>query len=294
MKNFNLLRKSERKSVGTTLALTVGSPSFDRRGTMLKHYAFMLLFLLGSLNVWGAEVEVISTLSPTKSITLNETPTNVDKVLSITGTKGTSNFPVFNYNATKGTDLRFYKGSTCSVTFSVVSGYQIESITFKKDATTASALSALSADNGTLTDNEWVATTSTQSVKFTYNNSSSNFSGQIYKIYVVYSVVGGTLSHTWDLTTNSYIAASTEQVTWSSTKDVEKAEVKMIVEKGAAETAANDYLGGDANSHTSSRFYQNSILKIIHRYDVTVTSVVFTATTEEYATALQKLSLIHI
>ena len=53
MKNFYLLRKSERKSVGTTLALTVGSPSFDRRGTMLKHYAFMLLFLLGSLNVWG-------------------------------------------------------------------------------------------------------------------------------------------------------------------------------------------------------------------------------------------------
>ena len=51
MKNFNLLRKSERKSVGTTLALTVGSPSFDRRGTMLKHLAFMLLFLLGSLNV---------------------------------------------------------------------------------------------------------------------------------------------------------------------------------------------------------------------------------------------------
>lgn len=287
MKNFNLLRKSERKSVGTTLALTVGSPSFDRRGTMLKHYAFMLLFLLGSLNVWGAEVEVISTLSPTKSITLNETPTNVDKVLSITGTKGTSNFPVFNYNATKGTDLRFYKGSTCSVTFSVVSGYQIESITFKKDATTASALSALSADNGTLTDNEWVATTSTQSVKFTYNNSSSNFSGQIYKIYVVYSVVGGTLSHTWDLSTNSYIAASTDQVTWSSTKDVENAEVKMIVEKGTAGTAANDYLGG-TNSHTSSRFYQNSILKIMHTSDVTITSVVFTATTEADATALQK------
>ena len=56
MKNFNLLRKSERKSVGTTLALTVGSPSFDRRGTMLKHYAFMLLFLLGSVNVLGDPV----------------------------------------------------------------------------------------------------------------------------------------------------------------------------------------------------------------------------------------------
>ena len=56
MKNFNLLRKSERKSVGTTLALTVGSPSFDRRYSRLKHLAFMLLFLLGSLNVWGEEV----------------------------------------------------------------------------------------------------------------------------------------------------------------------------------------------------------------------------------------------
>ena len=43
-----------RHDVSATLASTVGSPSVDRRGTMLKHYAFMLLFLLGSLNVWGA------------------------------------------------------------------------------------------------------------------------------------------------------------------------------------------------------------------------------------------------
>lgn len=54
MKKFNLLRKSERKSVGTTLALTVGSPSAHRRYSALKHLTFMLLFLLGSLNVWGA------------------------------------------------------------------------------------------------------------------------------------------------------------------------------------------------------------------------------------------------
>lgn len=47
-----------RHDVSATLALTVGSPSFDRRGTMLKHYAFMLLFLLGSLNVWGEEVTI--------------------------------------------------------------------------------------------------------------------------------------------------------------------------------------------------------------------------------------------
>lgn len=60
MKNFNLLRKSERKSVGTTLALTVGSPSAHRRYSALKHLTFMLLFLLGSLNVWGGETSTLT------------------------------------------------------------------------------------------------------------------------------------------------------------------------------------------------------------------------------------------
>ena len=62
MKKFNLLRKSERKSVGTTLALTVGSPSVDRRYSALKHLTFMLLFLLGSLNVWGGDQTVTWTV----------------------------------------------------------------------------------------------------------------------------------------------------------------------------------------------------------------------------------------
>ena len=52
-----------RHGVSGTLASTVGSPSFDRRGTMLKHYALMLLFLLGSLNVWATE-ELYYTLTP--------------------------------------------------------------------------------------------------------------------------------------------------------------------------------------------------------------------------------------
>ena len=82
MKKFNLLRKSERKSVGTTLALTVGSPSVDRRYSALKHLTFILLFLLGSLNVWGEEVEIVSTFakvkneSPTASFTASNTGNN--------------------------------------------------------------------------------------------------------------------------------------------------------------------------------------------------------------------------
>lgn len=40
--------------VTTTLAKTVGSPSAHRRGTMLKHVAFLLLFLFAGFgNVWG-------------------------------------------------------------------------------------------------------------------------------------------------------------------------------------------------------------------------------------------------
>ncbi len=42
-----------RQDVGKTLAMTVGSPSVHRRGAMLKLLTFMLLFILGSLNVWG-------------------------------------------------------------------------------------------------------------------------------------------------------------------------------------------------------------------------------------------------
>ena len=42
-------------SVGLASYATVGSPSADRRRQQLKHITFMLLFLLGSLNVWGAD-----------------------------------------------------------------------------------------------------------------------------------------------------------------------------------------------------------------------------------------------
>ena len=53
MRNLNFFRRSAMVSEGSTLALTVGSPSAHRRHSVLKHLTFMLLFLLGSLNVWG-------------------------------------------------------------------------------------------------------------------------------------------------------------------------------------------------------------------------------------------------
>jgi len=58
MKNLNLFRKSARGSEGSTLASAVVRPSLDRRLTVVKHLAFMLLFLLGSMNVWGTDAAV--------------------------------------------------------------------------------------------------------------------------------------------------------------------------------------------------------------------------------------------
>ncbi len=126
MKKFNLLRKSERKSVGTTLALTVGSPSAHRRYSALKHLTFMLLFLLGSLNVWGASPEtfdfssgVYSGANATGIITWQGTS------CTIVQSKGenTSN----NVNSSYvGTNLRWYANHY--VTFTPKSGITITKV----------------------------------------------------------------------------------------------------------------------------------------------------------------------
>ena len=92
---------------------------------------------------------------------------------------------------------------------------------------------------------------------------------------------GEALSYTWDLSKKTYSAASENQVTWSAT------DVNMVADRGTAGTAPNNYLGGDANNRTSSRFYQNSILTITPKANVTITSVVFTATSTNYATAIE-------
>ena len=68
MRNFNFLSKSSSQSCGhssVTLASTVGSLSGHRRGAMLKHVAFLLLFLFsfGVGNAWGADPSVTISVS---------------------------------------------------------------------------------------------------------------------------------------------------------------------------------------------------------------------------------------
>ncbi|MDD5990720.1 MAG: Ig-like domain-containing protein [Paludibacteraceae bacterium] len=191
MKNFNLLRKSERKSVGTTLALTVGSPSFDRRGTMLKHYAFMLLFLLGSLNVWGEE----------ETITLSDFGwSNATELSSITATSATISLAKNSagtaptYYTSDGLRLYGVKKATTggTISFEPKTGITISKIVFTHTSSNSGVL-AIKTGTGSYSSKTWSGTlTSGNSVSLvSTNNSNSNPQVKITKIVITYETSGG-------------------------------------------------------------------------------------------------------
>lgn len=83
---------------------------------------------------------------------------------------------------------------------------------------------------------------------------------------------------TWDLTTNSYSAASASQVTWS-----EDNVATMVADKYNATTNTNNYLPTDK---TSTRFYGNSKLTFTPASGMEITKIQAEATTSGYANAL--------
>ncbi len=86
---------------------------------------------------------------------------------------------------------------------------------------------------------------------------------------------------TWDLSTDETATATTTEMTWTSTY------ATMAVAKGSASTNTNNYYPGTSGqNYTSTRFYKNSELTITPTSGYAITSVVFTATTSSYASAL--------
>ena len=86
---------------------------------------------------------------------------------------------------------------------------------------------------------------------------------------------------TWDLSTASYDEITDPDiVTWSS----EYATMTNSSKSGG--TSASNYLGGDSNNRTSSRFYNGNTLTMSPAAGYAITSVVFTATSTNYANAL--------
>lgn len=82
---------------------------------------------------------------------------------------------------------------------------------------------------------------------------------------------------TWDLTNPEYVSASKTQVCWESPK------ATMTVDKASAGSDANAYM---PPSQSSTRFYKNSTLSIAPVSGYQIDSIVFSATTTDYAAAL--------
>ncbi len=118
----------------------------------------------------------------------------------------------------------------------------------------------------------------TITVSYTYGGTTKTAT---YTITVLESGGSETGSYTWDLSIASYeTPTSASLVTWSSDC------ATMTAEQAEGKTATNNYLGGDSNARTSSRFYSGNTMRFVPATNYAITSVVFTATSANYATAL--------
>ena len=257
----------------------------------MKHlklfFALFAMLALGVTNAWAEEVSIDFSqqgYSNQQAIT----DATITDGITITFSKGSnSNAP--KYYAS-GTAIRAYGGNTFTISSTIGNITKIVLTFGSSDGT-----NAISADNGTFNSPNW--TGEKNSVTFTIGGTSGN--RRLKAMTITYTPSAGgedpgtggeepetpdpgaggeALSYTWDLSTNSYSAASTNQVTWSA------ADVNMVIDKASAQTNANNYL---PTAKTSTRFYKNSNLTITPAANVTITSMVFAATTTDYASVLK-------
>lgn len=95
------------------------------------------------------------------------------------------------------------------------------------------------------------------------------------------SVAKAPLKSVIDLTKDETTTATAEKIEWA--KDV--VTVSGVQEKGG--TAANNYYPGtEGKTYTSTRFYKNSTLTFAPKAGITISSVVYEAASEKYATEM--------
>lgn len=91
---------------------------------------------------------------------------------------------------------------------------------------------------------------------------------------------------TWDLSVDQTYTATAQLISWLHAGTG----TTMAATKGTTTNANNYYPGTSGQSYKSTRFYTGATLTITPGGDITVTSVVFTATTDDYAEALRSSS----
>ncbi|MCQ2340720.1 MAG: hypothetical protein MJZ79_08130 [Paludibacteraceae bacterium] len=139
-----------------------------------------------------ARTTIAAQETPT-TVTLGGTAYEIEGTpISLTATKGTNNWPVLNYHATNGVNLRFYK-TTSTVTFTAASPAKIKRIEFLNNAETPSNMANISATD--LSDNVWSSVSGESSVTFTYSNSDGNYTTEMWIINVTYTTSGTSYSN---------------------------------------------------------------------------------------------------
>ena len=85
---------------------------------------------------------------------------------------------------------------------------------------------------------------------------------------------------TIDLTKDETTTATADKLEWAGPV------LTITAAKGEATTDANNYYGGDSNNRTSTRFYKSSTLTFTPVKGITLESITYKATTDDYATAM--------
>ena len=199
MKNLNLFRKSARGSEGSTLASAVVRPSFDRRSTVVKHLAFMLLFLLGSLNVWGE--------TATYTFTDVSTPTTATTDgFTFTFDKGSGTAPA--WNAGKSEARLYAKGSLTidggeNTITSIVFTYVVNKNKSGKAPTITSVSGTSNSGTWDESSNTWSDATGDNEIVFSTSGEAGNLGFK--SVTITYSTGGGGKTDVTD-----------EQLSWSA------------------------------------------------------------------------------
>ena len=86
---------------------------------------------------------------------------------------------------------------------------------------------------------------------------------------------------TIDLSKNETTTATAETLEWKGT-------ILTITSSrtSSSTTAANNYYGGDTQKHTSTRFYKNNTLTFTPADGITLRTITYTATSNDYATGM--------
>lgn len=180
-------------------------------------------------------------------------------------TETTTTFPNASYSAT-------YPGTFSAPTATVKAGSTTVISPAVSYSSNNTSVATVNSSTGAVT----LAGVGTAIITATYaGNSTYEASSGSYTLTVSSGASG---AYTWDLSTSSYDSNSADEVRWTST------EANMTLAKGSSSTAANNYLGGDANNRTSTRFYKDQTLTITPATGYSITSIVFTAATNAYAT----------